>query len=484
MDVYRTALEMLIHKRDNDRRVRLSPAEIDFAERQILLRSFAAWLHENGAADATREDYEQRVTRAMGQLHRVKSAPEEVASFMLERSGVLREPIAGRVDFVHRTFLEYLAASAFVDDNSIEKLVRLAHDDHWREVVILAAGHANSEQREQLIRGLLRRGSDTPRRRHRLFLLAVACMETSPQLPPALRKDLRDALREVLPPKNMTEAMAVASAGELAVPLLEEYSTRGASVAAASVRALSLIGGESALNALQAYRADRRVTVARQLIRAWSSFDTEEYARRVLAHSPLDRGHITLTDTDQVAQLANLPSATSVFVSLPRRFSSVRDLPSLPNSIFGADLSGIQLEDVRSPADLPFSETMRSISVRNSSLESLAGIQRFKDLGFLSVSGSQRLIDIDDLKQCNNLRYLDLSGTSVHEIVLSPVAALDTLRLDSARVLERICEPVGATNLVIGYAPALRDVDGLRQSHGLRTLYLQLAEIRALELPR
>ena len=481
MDVYRTALEMLIHKRDNDRRVRVSPADIDFTERQILLRSFAAWLHENGAADATREEYDQRVARSMMQLHRVKSAPEEVASFMLERSGVLREPIAGRVDFVHRTFLEYLAASAFVDDNSIDKLVRLAHDDHWREVIILAAGHANSGQREQLIRGLLKRGAATPRRRHRLFLLAVACMETSPQLPSPLRKDLRDALREVLPPRNMTEATSVASAGELAVPLLEEYASHGVSVAAASVRALSLIGGESALRALEAYRADGRVTVARQLIRAWSSFDTEEYARRVLAHSPLDRGHITLTDTDQVAQLSNLPAAESVFVSFPRRFTSVRDLPTLPDSIYGADISG--LEDVRSPADLPFSETIRSISVRNSSLENLAGIQRFRRLAFLSVSGNQRLVDIDDIRWCDNIRHLDLSGTSITDLALSPAAKIETLRLDSSRALERIAEPVGATSLLVGYAPALREIDGLRRSPALRKLYLQLAEARHVELP-
>jgi putative intracellular protease/amidase len=53
------------------------------------------------------------------------------------------------------------------------------------------------------------------------------------------------------------------------------------------VRALTLIGGDDALNALAAYGRDGRVTVAEELIRAWESFDAAEFGRRVLANSPL-----------------------------------------------------------------------------------------------------------------------------------------------------------------------------------------------------
>jgi hypothetical protein len=481
MDVYRTALEMLVHNRDNDRRVRIAPTDIDFAERQIILRSFASWLHENGAADATREDFESRIARTIGQLHRVKAPAGEVASFMLERSGVLREPVSGRIDFVHRTFLEYLAASAIVDDNSIDKLIRMAHDDHWREVIVLAAGHANSEQREQLIRGLLKRGNETPRRRHRLFLLAVACMETSPQLPESLLEELERALREILPPKNMTEATAVASAGELAVPLLEPYAQRSANVAAASVRALSLIGGDGALEALVAFREDTRVTVSRQLIRAWSYFDTAEYARRILAHSILDRGHITVTDVDQLAQLPTLTHAKNIFVSFPRRFSSIASVPVLPKGIFGADVSGIQ--DVQTIAQLGFPPTLKSLSLRNSSLQTLDGIEEYRGLHYLSVSGSSNLHDIDALRTSDDLSFLDISGTNLRRLALGDQLALDWVVLHSARVLEEIAEPVPTTELKVSYGSALRDISGLAISHRLRLLSLSMVDLTMVKLP-
>ncbi len=52
-----------------------------------------------------------------------------------------------RVDFIHRSFLEYLAAAAEVSDDSIPKLLMHATEETWREVVIMAAGHANNAQR-------------------------------------------------------------------------------------------------------------------------------------------------------------------------------------------------------------------------------------------------------------------------------------------------------------------------------------------------
>ncbi|WP_136024203.1 NACHT domain-containing protein [Microbacterium sp. K27] len=480
MDVYRTALEMLIHKRDSDRRVQPSDVEIDFTERQILLTRFAAWLHENGAADATRDSFDALIERAVGQLHRVKSDASDVAKFMLERSGVLREPIQGRVDFVHRTFLEYLAASAFVDENSIEKLILQSHDDHWREVVILAAGHANSEQREKLTRGLLRRGTESPDQRHRFFLLAIACMETSPQLSRELRNDLQDALREVLPPTNMTEAMAVSSAGELAAPLLARYSTEGVSVAAASVRALSLIGGQDALNSLEQYRSDSRVTVARQLIRAWSAFDAEEYVARILAYSPLDHGLITINDPDQLALISGLARARGVFASFPRRFKLVEDLPPFPDIVYGVDISG--LENITSIQELPLSSKIVSLSVRNSSLRHLQGIESYDSLHFLSTSGSTQVTDLSPLRD-SSLSYLDVSGASIADFDMGGGSS-DTVRFYSAFELLEISRPVNVHDLAIGYAPSLQHAEGIAASDSLEVLSLNFGSLEDLELPR
>src|SRR2546430_10159569 len=65
-------------------------------------------------------------------------------SRLLLRSGLLREYSAGQVDFVHKTFQEYLAAKRIVETDSIEMLARHATDDSYREVIVMAVGDRKS----------------------------------------------------------------------------------------------------------------------------------------------------------------------------------------------------------------------------------------------------------------------------------------------------------------------------------------------------
>jgi energy-coupling factor transporter ATP-binding protein EcfA2 len=286
MELYRVALDMLLERRDVDRRI-AGAERLPLKEKQLLLRDFAYWLVLNNYVDADQAAAVERVEHKLASMPRVNDDPPAVFRYLMERSGVLRMPVEGRVDFVHRTFQEYLAGEEAVGQDHVGLLVDNAHQDHWREVIILAAGHASLRQREALLRGLLDRGEREPEERHRLHLLAVACLETSPEVPAGLTAELQEVLSELLPPRSISEAKEVASAGELAVPLLAQFHAESARVAASCVRALTLIGGDDALNALAAYGRDGRVTVAEELIRAWESFDAAEFGRRVLANSPL-----------------------------------------------------------------------------------------------------------------------------------------------------------------------------------------------------
>ena len=40
--------------------------------------------------------------------------PEEIVHFLIERCSVIREPVSNRIDFIHRSFMEYLAANEAV----------------------------------------------------------------------------------------------------------------------------------------------------------------------------------------------------------------------------------------------------------------------------------------------------------------------------------------------------------------------------------
>jgi hypothetical protein len=484
IEVYDAALQMLVVRRDRDRRVEIMPdLELTYTESELLLRGFAYWVHDNRASDASRADYEFNLSDQLERLHHVDASASTLAAHLLARSGVLREPVIGRVDFVHRTFLEYLAAKAVIAANQIGKLIALSDEDHWREVIILAAGLAPLEGRERLIRGLIARGEAEPARRHTFYLLALSCMETSPELTRELQDRLADCLREVIPPGNMTDAAAIAASGELAVPLLSNPPTH-AIPAAASVRALALIGGDSALAALKSYRADPRLTVARQLVRSWGYFDPEIYVREVLSHSPLERGSIWVSDVEQIRLLPELTKLEKAVVTVPRQVGGLDIVPRLEaiTSIVANDLTHME-----SLGDLDGLIRVESLSVMDAiNLRSLEGIESLTGLRSLDMDGCHLISDLAPLTQLQHLEYLDGASTAISDLEsLESGATLESLRVDNCSELSSLGHALAARNLQISSVPKLRSAEGISNSAQLESLQFvgRLGDVTLLELP-
>lgn len=329
MELYRIALESLLDRRDAEREIATDVGfSIGLREKEALLQHLAYWLILNEQADATRQQVIDRISERLRYMS-LRAEPEAVFTHLLTRSGLIREPEEGRIDFIHKTFQEYLGAARAIADGNIPFLVQRADNDLWREVIILAAGHATQLQVDELLTGLLTRGDDDELLRHRLHLLAVACLETAVEISPDVKSAIQAALKKTLPPTNMTEARSVASAGSIASPLLANYSGRRATVVAACVRALCLIGGEESLVALRAYRADVRVTVIRELIRGWEYFDRGRYVDDILAHSPLHEGSLGVSDVESLAAVSRISSLSFLTFEGPRSLRSIDGLPGL-----------------------------------------------------------------------------------------------------------------------------------------------------------
>lgn len=484
MELYDTALQMLVVRRDEARRISVSDdVALSYKESEVLLRSFALWMHENGHADAEKEDFQRRVGKELESLHRISASKEDVAQHLLVRSGVLREPVPGRIDFVHRTFLEYLAAAAIVDDDSMTKLVRHGHEDYWREVIIMAAGHARSRDREELIRGLIDRGKQESALTHRLFLLAVACMETSTDLSPALQLELQRCLEQVIPPRNMTDAAAVASAGPIAIPLLANFDGNAVETAAC-VRALVMIGGEAALGALENFSNDSRVTVAREIIRGWSFFEADTYASRILSRSPLDHGGIRIRDAEYLRFVDKMRQVKRVFVDSQARPVDLRDFPPSAAAISFYLSPKSQMVDFESLRKYP--ETSEVVLRDCVSLKSLEGLESLGSLKVLDIEGCSNVTSLGPLRGLGGLTMLDLSRTAITSLEpISEIPRFQSLFLRNCDSLESVGDQLPATRVVFGDCPSLKDYSFLSRSTDIRQLHLRSfhTPLPDLELP-
>ncbi|WP_442818488.1 NACHT domain-containing protein [Streptomyces sp. NBC_01320] len=160
-ELYDAALDMLLVRRDTEREITsVEGVSLSRDELTALLQRLAYWLIRNGQAEAAQDEVVAMLDEWLAAMPQVREQGDagQVFSHLLIRSGLLREPVPGYVDFVHRTFQDYLGAKAAVEARDFGVLVRNAHDDQWDDVVRMAVGHARVEERTRFRRGAWRTG--------------------------------------------------------------------------------------------------------------------------------------------------------------------------------------------------------------------------------------------------------------------------------------------------------------------------------------
>ncbi|MYR26184.1 MULTISPECIES: NACHT domain-containing protein [unclassified Streptomyces] len=322
MELYRNALNTLVHERDADRGIpSAADTRLTLDDKLVLLRDLAWRLSDNNRSEidvpraAAWMDQRLRTMRHVADL-----SGAAVLDQLRHRSGLLRDPAEDRIDFVHRTFQEYLAAAEAVDADRVGNLVGRAHLDLWRETIVLAAGHAQTRQREELLTGILDRADAERKYARKLRLVAASCQETCTSLPVGVAERVDAAIDKLLPPRRSTDPAALAAVGpSLLRKLPRALEGLSPTVAARTVETVALIGGEEALGMLAAHavRADAKNVHA--LVEAWSYFPAERYARDVLAVMTLESFFVVLKHAGQVRAGRTVPGITAV--GIPQRLA-------------------------------------------------------------------------------------------------------------------------------------------------------------------
>ncbi|RKT83105.1 NACHT domain-containing protein [Saccharopolyspora antimicrobica] len=307
--LYEAALEMLLDRRDTVRGIPSNNGiTLEYREKLVLLQDLAFWLNLNGRAELDRATAVDRISRKLRTMPTVDVDADACLKHLIERSGVIREPAEGRIDFVHRTFQEFLAACEVSEEGHVGLLVDKAGSDQWRETIIMAAGLLNRPERARLLTDILDQADRAnPRQRRRLRLLAATCTESVHELPSAALNRVNKCVGSLVPPRNTTESRSLATIGESVLDRLpRDLSELTESQAAACAYTAALVNGPKALRLMENYAADPRLSVQAELIDAWPLFNPEQYAKQVLANAPLHDGAVLVNEVRLLPHLHHL----------------------------------------------------------------------------------------------------------------------------------------------------------------------------------
>ncbi|WEB41145.1 NACHT domain-containing protein [Streptomyces yunnanensis] len=301
-ELYDAALSMLLSRRDRERDMR-GPDGVELAdEPQIqLLQRLAYWLIRNGRTELDRDRAERIVADALPAVPVAAAQGDAPTVFrhLLHRSGLLREPAPGTVDFVHRTFQDYLGAKAAVEEGDFGLLLQHATDSQWEDVIRMAVAHARPRERAELLRGLLDRGE------LRTDLLAMACLEHATEIDPAVREEITSRAATILPPRNRDESQLLIDAGPLVLELLPGPDGLKDDEAEWVVFTAKSLGTDAALECLKRFRDHPSSGVRFNLGDSWSRFDTDRYAEEVIRHLG-PRARVTVASPAELRALKDL----------------------------------------------------------------------------------------------------------------------------------------------------------------------------------
>lgn len=386
------------------------------AEQLILLERFAAPMVRGSELTVSRADAQRRLERAMHGLRSQGLEPAKLLQHMMIRTGLLRGYVSEqKIQFVHRTFRDYLAAADMVKAGELETLVENAHKDSWYEVVFMAAAQAREREVADLLERLLRRASAEKDQdvADRLVLVAAACLGYADVVyPDQVRIEVQNAVQRLIPPTSFHNAEMLAKAGSFVLDLLpgpDELGSRKDAMAAFVIRTLAMIGGEEAWAKIRPFTTMHQSTVVDELLRGWREFDfDEEYARFLL--SQVDFG-------ERVLEV--------------RRWGLLRRLRYL-STLKALKIIGNVALDNRREGEYPLAsmESLHSLDiVANETIHDLAALVRCRTLRSLRVSGYSALQDLSALATCTVERL------TLHSIARTINRALvDLATLAGARI--------------------------------------------------
>jgi len=336
VDLYDACLKLLLDRRDRDRKVMANQIDVDLRGKLLLCSDLAFEMLSLGQIRISRSDAVVALDRMMkiANLWSPRESGDQVVEFLVRRAALLREASSGVLEFSHRTFQEFLAATRAVRLSRTDELIRHAVRNPGSQVAALAAGLSGPIAANEIIRRLLEQALRVPDSRETLTLMAVSAYELTEEPTDAIRARIRTALNQIVPPRSLGAADAMAAAGEIAVEYLADKNYPPI-VAEKCIHGLVRVRNFAALSALAVYarRNDRQISQA--LFREWTNMPGPDYAKAVLQKA------MALTDVsmegkerDNVRSLVHLPQIKSLEIKkldASEEFGGLCQMPWIEN---------------------------------------------------------------------------------------------------------------------------------------------------------
>jgi predicted NACHT family NTPase len=412
--LYRECIELLLDRRDIKRGINLG-VSLNLESKTKVLRYLAYWMMDNQDARIDITTCDERINQKLKSLSKASGIKsEDLRRYFIERANLLREPVLGSIEFVHRSFQEYLASQyAVLDERNFGALAKNSIDEQWQDVIILSIGEiSNRADLDNFLERLLNLSLsiESVQERRRLQLVMIVGLEQASEIPSLdIENAIMEEVKKIIPPKS-DEIDLFAAAGDRGVSLLhykDDYTNEDFSNC---IKAISKTGSNLAVEILEDYNSKNNEFIRTELCNSWDSFDLEEYATKVLLNNHVFSRNVPLNTLDGFRYLRNLSEIKFV---LTKKVKDIKPLEEQKN-LKKLSLVWDNLFNVNQLITLPELEELQvnlwfdSIALHaNTNMLNVDSINEFSKLKHLQVLSS-RLKGVKSLAALKNLEKFNL----------------------------------------------------------------------------
>jgi hypothetical protein len=409
IELYQVLIEMLIRRRDSERDIK-GEYQVDSSIQQLVLQRIAYWMVSNELPSAPKQDILRQIARE--QLANVEATPAQVLQVLIERSGILREPVVDEIDFSHLTIQEFLAAEEAVSRVEIQPLLDKSEGhERWERVIQFAggiSGKSNLKYQLKLIEGL--------RKLKRPFL-ALECVRTLIG-GESLDETKRCVEMAVKMMSTVDHAETISGVQNVALEYLAfDGSDRGWHLSK-RILVLTMIANEAAYEVFKSYRGCNQESVVNAITGlAAPTFGLERVIQEFLVPLSLESLNVhwkTLEGLQELTELKDLSIAGSVHGL--ERLTQLKTL-----QIFGGRVENLNY--------LEHLTQLQSFTFFAGQEVDLSSLKHLKQLQSLNLGGIQ-IKDLNILNRFPQLQNLTLSNINVNDFsVLEHLTQLQSLHL-------------------------------------------------------
>lgn len=503
--LYKECIEILVERRDVKRDINLG-IPLNIESKIKLLRYLAYWMLDNQYVRIETKICDEKFIQKASSLPKAKGVTgKDIRVFFVERSNLLRESVVGQIEFVHRSFQEYLAAQyAVLDERNFGALVKNSKDDQWRDVIILAIGEvANTEDRDYLLDEILKLAYSPQNKkvRNKLCIIAAAGLDQSIESPsPEIEQKVMNALAELVPPQTWDDAEMLAIAGSRVLPYLvydnkyDDVNMQG------RIAVLSKIGSKEALNLLRDYTEEKDLVIVRNLSMAWDDFDRKEYADKILSNYNILIKPTPLKSWDGFEFLHHLEEILIVCdyeindISILQNCRRLRRLGIIWDHLFNLEqlsfIEGLTELSVGHWAsshtvvthEAPLSnisligkmQSLRVLCIFSRNLKDITPLRNLSNLGVLKIA-SKRIENLDVINELVNLEELAIGATPTPDINEN---AYSYLEMPLVKKLPSLSNLPNLKKITLGYLN-IENLESIRSIRGLK--YLMLSNLKNIQ---